>query len=492
MGLQQVRDTVASYVHDRKEWSELMAVQGTDGARGQWIESMEITHGDGVLSTGDVAGYSMALTEILGPEAVVVMGRDTRPSGEILKRYATAGIEAMGGTVVDVGIAPTPAIQKIALEIGAAGAISLTPSHNPYTDAGWKGMIGSEKPSAETIRAIDEHFRAIHASGVVKSLNPNVYDPRKHEQRQHLGRYMNGVIAQVRQAFGDDRPLEGKIVVADTARGAANEVTPVILERLGAEVVRFACDTDDLINHNAGATQLKKGLMPFLSARPELATHPRFVGATANDGDADRVMGVGVANLDGDSEFYTLDGNIALELLAPGQPGVVGTDYTNDATIKRIREAGTEFEFCRNGDVNVTRALQKNDWERGAEFSGHIVDLSWLNSGDGVRMAAWLLSFAAKNDTTFAEICQKRPLDPEKMVSVKLPTGTAFKTDWIQEVLEPSAADNNFGFRHLTRASGTEPLVRVWGVGSTQEYVDWRIGRIVSAIQQSIGATVGA
>jgi len=461
-----------------------MAVQGTDGARGRYIESMEITCGDGVLSTGDVAGYSMALTELLGPDPVIVMGRDTRPSGDVLKRYATAGIEAMGGTVIDIGVAPTPAIQKIALEIGAAGAISLTPSHNPHTDAGWKGMIRSEKPSADVIAAIDERFRAIAKTGAIQSLDPNMYDARKHGHRHHLGAYMDGVIRQISEAFDDDRPLEGKIVVADTARGAANEVTPIILEQLGAEVVRFACDTDGLINHNAGATQLKKGLMPFLSEHPELVRDRRFIGATANDGDADRVMGVGAANVDGTPEFYTLDGNIALELLASGQPGVIGTDYTNDATIKRIRSAGTEFEFCRNGDVNVTRALQGNGWKRGAEFSGHIVDLDWLNSGDGVRMAAWLLSFAAKNDTTFAEICAKRPLYPEKMESVTLPAGTKFKTEWIKEVLQTSSEDTANSFRQLTRASGTEPLVRIWGVGSTQEYVDERVNRIVTAIRQ--------
>ena len=465
-----------------------MAVQGTDGARGRFIESMEITQGDGVLSVGDVAGYSMALTEILGPGSVIVMGRDTRPSGDILKRYATAGIEAMGGTVIDVGVAPTPAIQKIALELGAAGAISLTPSHNPHTDAGWKGMIGAEKPCADTIRAIDERFQAIVAGGAIATLDAGVYDQNKHERPVHVGHYMNNVVEQIRGAFDDERPLDGKLVVADTARGAANAVTPVILRQLGAEVVEFACDTNGLINHHAGATQLKQGLFPFLSARSELMRDKRFIGATANDGDADRVMGVGVKSIAGNPEFYTLDGNIALELLAPGQPGVVGTDYTNDATIKRIRNAGTEFEFCRNGDVNVTRALQANGWNRGAEFSGHIVDLSWLNSGDGVRMAAWLLSFAAKNDTTFAEICANRPLYPEKMESVTLPAGTKFNTEWIQEVLETSSEDTAHSFRQLTRASGTEPLVRIWGVGNSQEYVDARVNRIVTAIDQVLAA----
>lgn len=471
-----------------------MAKQGTDGARGEYINIPEPSSDPHALSNGDVAGYSMALTELIGPSPVVVIGRDTRPSGEVLKRYATAGIEAAGGVVIDVGVAPTPAIQKIAVKLGAEGAISLTPSHNPHTDAGWKGMFGAEKPSKSQVADIETGFRSIIARGVLETLNPQTYDPDKHEQTHHVATYMQDILHDVRSIFGSERPLDGKIIVADAARGAANAVTPVLLEHLGAEVVRFACDTDGLVNDNCGATHLG-GLQQFLRGRPELVHDPRFVGAVANDGDADRFMGLGATAASGEPRFYTLDGNIALELKAsrlaeeqmtPGKTGVVSTEYVNGATARRIEASGLQFVTCPNGDVNVTKALRERGWLVGAEPSGHIVDLRLgIPSGDGVQNAIWATIFAATNGTNFAEICRERRLDPDYLMNVRLPQGQSYDAARAAHALRRTRRDEANMSDVLVRASGTEPVVRVRVTGKDARATYGRAHGIARAIARA-------
>lgn len=457
---------------------------GTDGVRGPFVAEGHI----GEMTPQTVGLLSHALTNVLQESGVknpeIIIAGDTRWfNHDYLLPAAELGVRMAGGVAKVIGVAPTPTAQKRAQHREADGTIVLSASHNPGTDAGWKGMIGSNKPYGDEVKRIDTVFWDLADKGVAESFdmrNARTFGTDHDE----IDRYIAMVGEDIQQSFGE-RPLEGKLVAVDAARGAAGAVTPRVLELLGATVEQFACDTEGDINDGCGATHLE-GLQNFLRERPGLIRDPRFLGAVANDGDADRVMGVGVDFHNGNPTFHTLDGNTALELMAEGQEGVVGTVYTNDATVRRIKETDTDFEFCPNGDVHVTRALQKNGWQRGAEFSGHLVDRSWLASGDGVRMAALLLSLTAQKGTNFAELRRSKPLYPELMQSIRLPRGTEFKIAWIEEVLQSGAADKAHDFRHVTRASGTEPLVRVWGVGSDQYYVDWRVNGIVRAVRQTV------
>lgn len=474
---------------------ERRALGGTDGVRGPFMMEGPI----GEMTPTTVALLSAAHTEQLKEQTdndspQVVIGSDTRKFNAILINAAVWGVRARGGTPMVHGVMPTPELQWQTLDIGADGTQALTSSHNPARDAGWKAMYGAEKPHGDEVKAIDDTFWGFAEDGLGDAFEPKSMQVFE-DHSYRTDKYIAAVVEDIQQHFGE-RPLEGKMVVVDTARGAARLVTPKVLELLGATVERFACDLDGDINDGCGATHLE-GVEQFVREIPELAGNKKLVGIIGNDGDADRVMGVGALLNHGVPEFRRLDGNIALELMAEGQPGVVGTVYTNDASVKRIEQAGGGFEFCPNGDVNVTYALRKKEWTRGAEFSGHIVDHGWgvtdenglrkpMPSGDGVRMGAWLLAYAAVNGTNFAEIVQQKPLFPELMKSIRLPRGTVFKTQWIEEVLAQSSEDKAHGFRHVTRASGTEPLVRVWGVGADQYYVNWRVEGIARAVRNAV------
>ena len=456
---------------------------GTDGFRGVF----EDTDRPGGMNPSTVAELTCALTSMqleAGETGSFVVGMDTRYFNPRLEQAAVSGAKSAGikeRDILRLGIAPTPAILRTAQQHGAIAAVALTASHNPAKYGGWKGTIGSDKPSPEQAREIEDRYWSRVKSGLVVPL---MHDYRR--SAEHLEAYIKDVVVSIEEIFGE-RPLTNKLFVVDTAYGAANIATPAVLEALGAKVERFANDTSHPINEGAGATNLD-GVRQFLREHPELVQDERFVGALVNDGDADRFLGVGahIGNSD-EMEFSTLDGNRVLELLAENEVGVVGTDYTNDASVLRIQKSGTEFEFCRNGDTNVTLALRAHGdpWRIGGEFTGHHVDLGWLSSGDGVRTAAFVAALAAKRNATLMELCDDLPLFPEKMRTIELAPAVGkliLSHPDIAPLLKPTLEDEAQGFRNHCRPSGTEPKFRIWGVGQDEAYVDRRTAQIEAAI----------
>ncbi len=465
-------------------------VGGTDGFRGIATDEP----GPGQMNQETIAVLTHSLVESqmeAGAGNICVVGRDTRPSGPELEEAAVAGARVAGATVVRLGVAPTPAILKIAQALNAGSAVGITASHNPAEYNGWKGTLGEHKPVGPQVKAIsDRYWRAVD-SGLVVPVDAGA-DVK--EIPGLLEDYKRAVVLDVQAEFGE-RPLEGKIFVVDTANGAAMNVTPDVLRRLGATVEEFACDGSSLINEGCGAADLE-GVKNFLRSRPDLVLNPNFVGALANDGDADRMIGLGATILpDGQMVFEEMEGNRVMELQAQGQPGIIGTDYTNDAMIARLQSQGIGFEFCENGDANVTAALRAKqaagqDWTRGGEFTGHHIDLKWLSSGDGVRMAAWLASYAAKKNTNFFVLAESMPLWPESMIKVKLPKGANPKeimqrTGVVRAIEEARIALDGIGRTHV-RPSGTEPLIRSWVVGQDRELVDITNTRIATAIKGAL------
>ena len=472
---------------------------GTDGFRAIFEESDK----PGAMNPSTIAGLTHALVSTqleANSSGLVVIGGDTRVFNGQLEQAAVAGAVAAGVKERDVlrlGVAPTPAILRTARQQGAIAAVALTASHNPAEYGGWKGTIGADKPTPTQARQIEDRYWEQLKDGL---MLPLTYSTRR--SPDHLRRYLNDVAEDIETTFGQ-KPLLDRLFVVDTAYGAANYATPAVLERLGATVERFANDISHPINKGAGATNLA-GVQQFLPERPELVKDSRFIGALINDGDADRLLGVG-AHLDhtGEMVFSTLDGNRVLELLAHNELGVVGTDYTNDASVARIRQNGTAFEFCRNGDTNVTRALvshqlEGEDWHLGSEFSGHHVDLHWLSSGDGVRMAAWIAAHAARHNTTIAALCESLPLFPEKMRTLELSPAIGKRIihdPAVAAVFDATPEDSTQQYRGIYRQSGTEPKFRIWGVAQDELYAERRTAQIEKTLalaSQKLKLTIGS
>jgi phosphoglucosamine mutase len=455
-------------------------VGGTDGVRGRarYGNSVEEGYISDVEVTFLTAGLVGAQREA-GHNGPLVVGYDTRPTGPAFERAAIAGAMAVGmqeKDIIRLGVAPTPMILRTAQRLGAAVATPITASHNAAPDNGWKGTYGSHKPVDGQNQEINDRFWQLRRSGLAVPEHIGDYQ----ENPEYREQYISDVVDDVRRQFNNERPLEGKIVVVDGAYGAGKDVTPKVFEALGATVVPYACDDSGNINQNCGATKLE-GLEVFLKERPELVQNKNFLGACANDGDADRFIGLGARFKDGEMAFDTFDGNHVMELLAEGRAGIIGTEYTNDGMVERLKAVKTGFEFCPNGDVNVTKALRAKQqlgqqWTRGGEFTGHHVDTDWLSSGDGVRMAAWVAAYAAVRNTNLSELAQHMPLWPEVMKPITLATANG------KDVMKHEAVITSIdkareaiiasGGRLLVRASGTEiRIVRAWGVGPNENLI---------------------
>jgi phosphoglucosamine mutase len=462
---------------------------GTDGFRDKATDRP----GSGLMNEETLAGLTDALVDLRieqGYGNLCVTGRDTRPSGEKLERAVCAGAVAAGGHVLRLGVAPTPAVLKVAQVLEAGSAVAVTASHNPPKYNGWKGTLGENKPSDTENAAISRRYWTGVDGSAGRTIDLETADGVP-EVPGMVELYKTLVVQSIEAEFDQRRPLEGKIFVVDGANGAAMKVTPAVLRELGATVHEFACDGSGPINQGCGAADLD-GMKQYLKDHPEIVSDPNFVGALANDGDGDRMIGLGAKVLtDGNVEVSEMEGNRVMELLAEGEPGIVGTTYTNDAMVKRLRERGIGFEFCDNGDTNVTAALrakqaQGQNWRRGGEFTGHHIDTDWLSSGDGVRMAAWLAAYAATHGKSFAELADSMPLWHEKMAKVNLGrnnTDEMGRAD-VGDVIERAKARiANLG-RFVVRASGTERgIYRVWGVGEDQGLVDDLVTEIADTMR---------
>jgi phosphoglucosamine mutase len=259
-------------------------------------------------------------------------------------------------------------------------------------------------------------------------------------------------------------------------------------------VKEFATDGRGRINDKCGATHLE-GVKSFLTYNREIIDDPRFTGVIANDGDADRMMGVGLSAKDG--KLVDLNGNHALLALAQGEPGIVGTEYTNSALVRRLASQGIGFEQCPNGDVHVTEALlakqaADEDWRRGGEFTGHHVVLDWLWSGDGVRNGAWFAAYAVRHGKTFGDLYDDLPLWAEKMAQVTVLDPTQRKgikkQEAVRTALEQAADQLGKNGRIILRPSGTEPLVRIWGESPDKILIGDTIAELARTVESQIAA----
>ena len=430
---------------------------GTDGVRGE-VGSPHIT--PEAFATLGAATALHVQNESGREHPVFVVGGDTRSSSPELRGAVIFGLESVGARAVDIGVAPTPTIAWLARENEAA-AVAVTASHNPDSDNGFKPFgIGGDKINGDALDDIERRYRG--RRGTVR--------PRSGSGMQQAF-WVNSEahVDAITRRFGDG-VLEGHTVVIDAANGAAHELGPRLFRKLGAEVIEFATDPKAAINDGAGAASL--GGLTERVAGFEGRDNPRFLGGFAFDGDGDRVMGI-------DRLGREINGNHWLSRLAIEQTGVVGTVYTNSGLVRHVKGMGVEFAYCGNGDIQVTNGLRERGWQRGGEFTGHLIDLEHLSSGDGLYMAALMAVDLARTGRTLTDVYDELPLWPETMRGIVIAPGTdaqaILEGDRMQAVQQGIEEEFGSDARTVVRASGTEPKIRVWAEavepGASEEIV---------------------
>jgi phosphoglucosamine mutase len=437
---------------------------GTDGVRGVAGEFLtaELALALARAATARVGTRS-------GPPPRVLVIRDTRESGEMLEAAVAAGVAAAGGDALLGGVLPTPGAPLLIGRYGLDLGVVISASHNPYRDNGIKFFGGDGfKLSDATEAEIEDALEGAPGRAGAESRIGSV-------QRLHgaLEDYLRGL----HQHF-EGLDLSGRRVLLDCANGATHRAAPEIFRRLGADVDVLAADPDGRnINDGCGSTHVER-----LAGTMTADAHD--VGF-AFDGDGDRVLAVDRtgAVVDGD-ELIAL---AALHLRAsdrlPGH-GVAVTVMTNYGFHTAMRAAGVEVATTPVGDRYVLETLRERGWALGGEQSGHIIDMGFVPSGDGIAAALLTLEALAGADLADRHGMEKLP---QKLVNVRMADRTALAaaTAAAREAIEREAAALEGRGRVLVRPSGTEPLVRVMVEAPSAEEADATCERLVAAVERS-------
>jgi phosphoglucosamine mutase len=429
---------------------------GTDGVRGVAGE---------LLSAELALGLARAATEqAVAERPQVLLVRDTRESGEMLEAAMAAGVTAAGGDVLLGGILPTPAAPLLARRYRFDLAAVISASHNPYADNGIKFFAGDGfKLSDDDELAIERRLE--------QPLGPTARIGRS----RRLHGTQEDYLRELQSRF-DGLDLSGRRIALDCANGATYLVAPEIFRRLGANVTALN-DAPDGRNINAGCGSTHVDALAALVAAGD------HDAGFAFDGDGDRVLAVDRAGVvvDGD-ELLAL---AALHLRAQGRlpgDGVAVTVMTNYGFHTAMAAAGIEVATTSVGDRYVLEELRRHGWTLGGEQSGHIIDMGFNATGDGIASA--LLALEALGGRDLSERDAMRKL-PQRLVNVPVADReTAMADPALTAAAEREARALEGRGRVLVRPSGTEPLVRIMVEAPTAEEADAVVGRLVAAVSE--------
>jgi phosphoglucosamine mutase len=432
---------------------------GTDGVRGT---AGELLTAELALGLGRAA---TALAEAERPQVLII--RDTRESGEMLQAALAAGVGAAGGDALLGGVLPTPAAPLLIARYGFDLAAVISASHNPYQDNGIK-FFGPDgfKLSDQTELEIEQALQAGAgdsgtAIGRIRELRGTGED----------------YLRELHTRFAA-LELQGLDVLLDCANGATHRVAPEIFRRLGASVSVIAEHPDGRnINAGCGSTHVQ-----------ELATRVLAGGHAvgfAFDGDGDRVLAVDGAGevVDGD-ELMAL---AALHLKRGGRlvgGGVAVTVMTNYGFHAAMRAADIAVASTKVGDRYVLEELRARGWVLGGEQSGHIIDISFNRSGDGIASA--LLALEALDGAPLSERHAMHKL-PQRLVNVRVrDRGALERADTVTDAVRAADEALSGRGRVLVRPSGTEPLVRVMVEAPTDEEAEQVCSSLVALVEREL------
>ncbi len=429
---------------------------GTDGVRGV---AGELLTAELALRLG-----AAATREVGGKRPRVLVIRDTRESGEMLESALAAGIASAGGDVLLGGILPTPAAPLLIARYGLDLAAVISASHNPYEDNGIK-FFGADafKLSDATELAIEGRLEAAPA-GV----------PERTGRIREMHGTQEDYLRALQERFGGV-DLAGLDVVLDCANGSTYRTAPEIFRRLGAAVTVLADAPDGRnINDGCGSTHLGSIVAAVRDGGHDLGF--------AFDGDGDRLLAI-------DREGAVVDGDelvamAALHLRAhdrlPGG-GVVVTVMTNFGFHAAMRDAGVEVATTQVGDRYVLEELRARAWGLGGEQSGHIIDMGFVPSGDGIASALLTLEALAGGDLAERDAMDKLP---QKLVNVPVADrDAAMQSRALADATARESAALEGRGRVLVRPSGTEQLVRVMVEAPTTEETEAVCGRLVGVVE---------
>ena len=420
---------------------------------------------------------------MLGGDRFLV-GRDTRISGPLLQAALSAGLASEGVDVADLGVLPTPGVAWLAAADHCPAAV-ISASHNPYPDNGIKFFVaGGRKLSGELEAQLEAELDRLldgagpgpvgDAVGRVDTYCP-LEGPLGPGEGRH--RYADGLVATLPPGA-----LSTLSVVVDCANGAASQVAPEVLRRLGASVEVIG-DRPDGTNINDGCGSTAPG-----DLQREVLARGADCGL-AFDGDADRVLAV-------DHRGDLVDGDQLIAVCAVDRRSrgslsddtVVITVMSNLGFRVAMADHGIRLVETDVGDRYVLEALEKGGWVLGGEQSGHIIFRDLATTGDGLLTGLQVLDVVARSGRPLAELAGVMTRRPQVLSNVRVARrGPVTEHDEVRAAVaevETSLAGQG---RVLIRASGTEPVVRVMVEAPSREEAQAAADSLAGVIGRALG-----
>jgi phosphoglucosamine mutase len=453
---------------------------GTDGVRG--VAGADLT----AQLAMDLA---VAAVPVLAPaaarrggvgRAIAVIGRDSRASGDFLEAAVVAGLASLGVDVHRLGVIPTPGVAHLTGALNADFGVVLSASHNPAGDNGIKFFgRGGVKLADETEDEIEDRLKAVQSGRARPAGEPSATGfGRVTDAYSANETYLDHLLATLssQAAMAGHAPLTGLRVVVDCAHGAAYSIGPRALRRAGAEVVAIGAAPDgDNINAGVGSTHLE-------TLAAAVGEHGADAGL-AFDGDADRCLAV-----DGDGQ--PLDGDQILTVLASalkrsGQltgNAVVVTVMSNLGFHDAMHEAGIGVVETPVGDKHVYAAMRDGGYVLGGEQSGHIIQLDYASTGDGVLTGLHLLAAVNGAGIPVSAAAKLMTRYPQVLINVRGDKDRAMTDPVVAAAVAQARADLGDAGRVLLRPSGTEPVIRVMVEARQNEQAEAIARRIADAV----------
>ena len=448
---------------------------GTDGVRG--VANTELTC--------EIA-YRLGQASVAFMGKTIIIGKDTRLSGDMLESAAAAGIMSAGGTALLAGIIPTPAVALLVSELHADGGMVISASHNPpeyngiklFNSKGFKLPDQVEDEIEAFIKAGGLEAKAQEEDAEEGILPPGDAVGVALPLDEALDIYINHAVDSVR-AQGID--FSGLHIALDTGHGASSCTSAEAFERLGAKVTVINDDYDGTdINVNCGSTCLGplKALMEESGAD---------VGV-AHDGDADRVMLMTPDGFEIDGDF--VEAICALDMHERGvlpHDTVVTTIMCNMGFVKAMKAAGINVVQTKVGDRYVLEEMLAKGYTIGGEQSGHMILLDYNSTGDGLMTACQFLAAVIRSGKTVQDAVSVMTRFPQTLINVRGVDKTALEGNAaIAELVAQVEAEMGDDGRVVLRPSGTEPVVRVMVEASDAEVAQNAAERIAAIVEKEL------
>jgi len=439
---------------------------GTDGVRG--IANVDLTP-ELAFRLGEAAGH------FLGDKGRgrIVVGRDTRRSGDMLEAAMVAGICSGGADALVAGVVPTPAVAYLTRELGADGGVVISASHNP---APYNGIKFFSRDGFKLPDELEDEIEEFTVSERDWERPTGADVGRMIPVNDAVQRYVAHAIDAI------DGDLTGMTIAVDCGHGAASVATPRTLKELGATVISLNCEWNGMdINDGCGSTDM--------GPLAELVRSHKVDFGIAHDGDADRVLAVDDAGdeVDGDMIMAICAVQLKEQGMLPADT-VVSTVMCNLGFEVAMREHGINVIKTKVGDRYVLEQMRASGAVLGGEQSGHVIFMEHNTTGDGLITALQVAAAIRRSRRPLSELRGVMTRYPQVLVNVPVKDkGRLGASSAVAAAVHQAEEELGDSGRVLVRASGTEPLVRVMAEAADGDAAAAVVDRLVEVVKAELG-----